>query len=716
MRLFRLCALALFVVFAGGASPATTNPSTYTWHEYNRELLELNKRRLAGAYREHAKHGACDDAALKFLDDAAVYFTYNRSTPVYRDVEPLPRERLIAMGQGVVDAGCDDPLVAYCLGEVLDDAGQRDKAIACFRAAPARLQELHYPALRLWLAARRVADLEPNTDAGRAARDVADEAVVPLASGKLNGVERREVLRALRPYLNVMRREEQLKLIERLRGAKDADPWLADVIEGRVEVDLAWDKRTGAAATNVSPEGWAGFYEHLSKARDLLTRAWQLAPNLPEPPTEMIVVAMGGGKRLHEDKQVWFDRAEAAQLDFSEAYDAMFNALLPRWGGNHNAMYAMGLHGAQTLRLDTDAPWQLIRAVQKIARDTGEGWNQLSTPGIYDQLREVADTYATFHEKRAGRGEGNGAWYRTCHAALAWRAGRYPEGRRVLDKLGDRVDLDAFHTVDAHDPAAAASELFARTGKNADAVERAASAIARREWPAALAIFQGMIAPGADSDPRERPYVERQIHYVARRVALAAGEPVQFEPDASMEGWAHFNGGQWRVSEDGKSLVGRMTETKWPFLRLNEEIGHRFEISGVAAHTKGGPARAALLIASRARPSRTWIVMYDQAIRVILPSGENKTFKRKTREQAKFLLHYDDGMLSVSVDGQTLLDREPMSDLIRAAPYFALGVADDTRGEASFRDLVVRRIMKAGAIEDPADASDIPPPEDNLQN
>ncbi len=703
--------------------------ASYTWHEYNKDLLELNKRSLSGAYQQNAKHGPWDEKAVLFLDRMAAYFTYGGKSDIYCDVERPTHEKLVNIGQSAITAGCEDPLVAYCFGAVLHDSGQPTEALRHLRKAPAQLAELGYPDFRVWSAARRLSALEPDSAEGKAAKILADERIVRIACGKHGDVERRDIHVRLRDQLDLLGREEQVKLVERLRQQPNVDPWIVDTLDGGVEINSAWDKRGSGWAADVNEEGWTGFFEHLGKAQERLTRAWTLAPQLPEPASLMISVAMGGGRQLNETPQAWFERVEAAQLDYIDAYDRMFMALLPRWGGSHVEMYQLGLHAAQTKRFDTDTPWQLVQAVRKIAVDTGQGWAQLSTPGVYDQLCEVADAYAKFYQAKPD----NGAWYRTFHAALAWRAGRYGESRQILDKLGGRADPAAFATLDAKNPSAATGQVYAMTGPNAAAVKRAEAAIQEKKWAVALGEFQKLHVPQnsvrsdpaadgakngddagaakdaaqAKGDDRERHYYDQRIRMLSRRVMLGKGETITVQPDATLDGW-NPRDGAWQVTDDG-TLHGRLTDYKTPYFLFDEDSGSRYELSGVAGHTKGG-ARSCVLLA--AADSYTWVVFYERTV-LIHYRGGHKSFPRLRAPTANFVLRFDDGTLNVKVDGKVVVDNFQLPSVTREQPQVGLGVVDDFRGEAVFRDLTIRKLTLKDA---PLEAKDVALPVDVEKN
>ena len=69
--------------------------------------------------------------------------------------------------------------------------------------------------------------------------------------------------------------------------------WLALMLEGERQIEVAWRARGNGFVNTVTTEGWNGFTEHLALARQSLTKAWELRPDLAAAPARMIYVALG---------------------------------------------------------------------------------------------------------------------------------------------------------------------------------------------------------------------------------------------------------------------------------------------------------------------------------------------------------------------------------------------------------------------------------------
>ena len=154
-----------------------------------------------------------------------------------------------------------------------------------------------------------------------------------------------------------------------LKSRSKIDPWLMKTIEGKTEIELAWDARGGGYSGSVTKDGWKGFEEHLSKARAVLQEAWKLRPDLPEAPASMITVIMGGKNGNGETEMLWLSRAASAQLDYMPAYRKASLALMPKWGGSIRKLHELGQACLATGRFDTDVPVFLLYCLKSICTE-----------------------------------------------------------------------------------------------------------------------------------------------------------------------------------------------------------------------------------------------------------------------------------------------------------------------------------------------------------
>jgi hypothetical protein len=667
-----LCALIAFAVNAGraaqadplvGDDPASKPAGPSTWHDYRDGMIAFNQRTLSVAYKSVGKHGPWDADAVKFLDDMAVRFSAGNLNWVYHPkggVKSL--EELAAAGKALVDAGCTDPLVGYCYGFALHESGKPAEALPYVQAAAEGLEPAGYPSSRIAGAAARLMKLDPSTAEGM--RPVVEMHRLKTCCGKLDDTARRQAAEHTSSDLTAAGRAAQVAFTDKLREMPDADPWVLNVLDGRLHIKLAWDSRGGGWANTVTDEGWRGFFDHLAKARDSLTAAYKLAPHLPEASIEMITVSMGAGEKLGEDQNTWFDRATAAQLDHDHAYATMLNALLPRWGGTYAQMFDLGRRGVMTGRYDTIAPWQFVRAVQRIVNDSGGNWPAvLARPGVYEGLVEVANKYAAYSVK-VGHPEG---WFLTFRAALAWRADKYAEARKLLDKAGEGIDPTAFLEFGSQNPPAAIGHVYAMSGPQAAAVEEAEASLEAERYEDALKSFRA-VAAAADNPERMKPYLEARIELVDRKAKFARGDWVEVQPDQTLKGWRAVSGA-WEVDKDGV-LVGRNAGKYMPAIVFSEPLGPRFEVA--CRMEPGTPTSQPGVALARGEHPVYYVSFGGGHVSLFDATGKDRQrvpaeALNKISGPAEVVVRYDNGKLSATVAGKSVLENHP------APPPHALG-------------------------------------------
>jgi hypothetical protein len=379
----------LVTVSAAGVIPGAEDPKAFTEHDLLRARLEFNKRTLAGAYASvGARDPKWDDAAGKFLDAMAAYFTYSSAARVYRDVRVPSAAECKPLGQAAADAGCNDPLVTYCRAALLLNLGDRAGAAPMIAQSLRGLVERKYPPNRIIAAVGRIREVAPGETrfeplAWKCAMDVADAG--PADELRQKAITLAAVFDALTP-------PRQLDFCKALSERTTADPWLVNLFRGRYEIQAAWGDRGNGVAATVTGDGWKGFAEHATKARDHLVKAHDLHPEFPEAAAELITVAMAGGERLNITPRAWFEKAVRAQIDYAPAYDKYVYAMYPRWGGSHVDMYRFGIECLETLRFDTGVPQRMWDIVKSIDEDSTRDFDVLKVPEVQVALWQLFTT------------------------------------------------------------------------------------------------------------------------------------------------------------------------------------------------------------------------------------------------------------------------------------------------------------------------------------
>jgi hypothetical protein len=117
-----------------GVIPGADDPKGLTQHDFVKAKLERNLRTMVEAYKQVGRRDPkWDESAIKFLDGMAKYFANANEDRIYQ-LPDVPRDvDLCHLGRTALQAGCDDPLVVYCLGAILDDSGEDDEAVPLVR-------------------------------------------------------------------------------------------------------------------------------------------------------------------------------------------------------------------------------------------------------------------------------------------------------------------------------------------------------------------------------------------------------------------------------------------------------------------------------------------------------------------------------------------------------------------------------------------------------
>ena len=157
-------------------------------------------------------------------------------------------------------------------------------------------------------------------------------------------------------------------------------------------------------------------------------------PDRPQPAAAGITVAMGGGDANTTTTQ-WFNRAVAAQCDYPMAYQALFAARLPRWGGSHEAMFALCEAAAATARYDTGIPGQYDTGIVDIYRDAVEMKQDppalICTQAVYDRFLDFRAHYCALVPNA------DPSYADSERAVMAWVCGRPKDCLHWMDMPGD---------------------------------------------------------------------------------------------------------------------------------------------------------------------------------------------------------------------------------------------------------------------------------------
>ena len=523
-----------------GPRAIPAGPDVPTAQAYTDAELQMARRMILDAYKAHGKRSPG-------WDDSIQQFFQRIIESLSTGLKPDELEWRAEIADKAIQAGCEDPMVWFWHAKTLMHLSKIEQAEPYFRKAREGFVGSDYSvAYVLWSTDRlwEVLDAQDKRDeANQLLPALIDELAQVFVSGAYKPSERRILLHDSKSILNRFSPQERLDFYERLKDVDNVDKWVLNMIAGRAHIRLAWDARSGDWAYKVTEEGWKGFAKHMAKAREHLTKAWQLDPQAPEPANEMITVAMAGYADQGQTERLWFDRAVAAQLDYLPAYRSLRWAMRPRWGGSRLQIYKFGLECAATKRYDTWVPAGLFWALHDIADDLDGDWKRVfRKPGVYENLQEMLDGYAAAENGRASQ-----AWVLSMKAVSAWQAGRWHDARESLDAAGVALQEVAFTNMDANMDVVIA-ETYARTGKGADDIKAAELLIQDEQFDQAAIILKRALSKTV-RDSRDYEYLSSRSWEASRMGPFAGGEWVDIMPDEELVGW-RVVAGTWQRQVD----------------------------------------------------------------------------------------------------------------------------------------------------------------------
>lgn len=524
--------------------------------------------------------------ALAILREAAPYLSGEISKNDLTGETIRPPSTLIARGEAVRKAGCDDPLFNLILPFLESSFASRtpEQMTLAERRLPDLLKGADSPHIKLfacgWVWGGRYDHRATKDPAKREAiekeiphylRAALDASATPEDSlGFYQFIHHNQgyVLFYMR-----WKEDETTRILNDSRAA----PWLKDTILGQFERDAAWEARGSGYADTVTEDGWKGFKEHLAKASRHFAAAWKANPDVPFAAERMIGITMGGAGIDGIDVREWFDRATAACFDYQPAYDALLWAYRPRWGGSHALMIAFGKACANTRRYDTAVPTRLYKAVGAVGSELPNPSALHDDPEICRMTVEIEKgmkPYAkTDSEKHYALSFG------TCNAFLARD---YALAANYYKRLNGPILPKAESALMSY--GIPPFEWRGRLAMQSDPVEsnslqRAETAYRKGELASSQAIYQRLLKlPAVASKADALTLIRHRLAAIAVEQRFAKGDWVSLSDEEHQLLWITDTGRPWEALEDG--ILSVHNNKNWSISRvyLNARVGLDFEL------------------------------------------------------------------------------------------------------------------------------------------
>jgi tetratricopeptide (TPR) repeat protein len=682
----------LEVPVAASRQPIVWATNSATAVEVNQRDREFRVRQWIDGYQQRGQHDPeCEREELTFLQVwiARNYGGAAATNPISLEDES---DKLAA------DSQCTDPLVLTVAAvnnrNLFQSRHCYERALAAFPAS----QHRAYPQLyaTLMLADREDGDAKRQHDL--------EEGALPLlskcfADGSFTPNDQQEIAELLvngwgRHLFNTS--ASSVSTIAHLAGTNYQ--WLALCLDGEREIAEAWAARGGGYSDTVSDQGWKGFSSHLAAARTDLTAAWNLQPMWPLAPERMIYVSLGDSD-IDEMRQ-WFDRTTTAQIDYDLAYRDFRWGLRPRWYGNHASLLAFGEAAVDTGRFDTDVPRKFFDAIQDVESelDLPKGRYIFGRHDIWPNLCRMYGGYIAAPSQADCR-----TGWRTSYAVVAYLAGKYDVARTQLAAL-DWQPLPENLTGWSVDLSDMTLEVAARTGSLGPKVSIAELQAHRREYAAALKIYQELA--GANPDSLTAQYIKLRREQLGIAQQLQSGAWVDWLPADSQDlNWT-CKLGEARTLPDGALEVefgrsGHMLYSRVP-------VGDKFEVRGQfeVVHSSDRNFQAGLVMGVPDFNSYNWsgfrVKRHDEEGDVVSFSqgwSTSQVVKPATLDAVtnSFDFTYRAGAFGATVNGVRIFES--------TAPYWQLNVqdnsflvglgafSDSSNSVIRYRDVQLRRIF-----------------------
>ena len=150
----------------------------------------------------------------------------------------------------------------------------------------------------------------------------------------------------------------------------------------------------------MTDKGFQGFEEHLTKAENALTRAWQMNPNNAKTAYLMMSVELGQGQGVAR-MDLWFQRAMALNPNFHDAAQSMAYYLEPRWYGSDETALNFARTCVTSTNWGGEVPLVLVRLHKSLAQyheqTNATYWKQ---PQVWNDVQSSYEKFFALNPKQ----------------------------------------------------------------------------------------------------------------------------------------------------------------------------------------------------------------------------------------------------------------------------------------------------------------------------
>lgn len=446
--------------------------------------------------------------------------------------------------------------------------------------------------------------------------------------------------------------------------AHGVDEWIIEFATGHACLQKAWSARGSAWAANVRDDQWKRHTEQMATASFHLQRAHEMVPGLAEPATKMIEVCYGGigAPDPPANPRYWFDQAVSREFDCLGAYGALAVALLPRWGGSHEALLAFARECADTGRYDTLVPYRVVHMVRMIGNDEKNegGYERLKQLHVFPLVREVLEGYIGHEVDRDRRRSYVSELLFWCHLL------DQPEvARQMWPLLDGEFDREIFSYYRGYSVMGNQFTdrdlllLVARGGAARKAIDMALSAEQDKAYERAIGHYQEAMKL-AEDDAYATRLLRQRLTKLTWRESFESHQWTPLTFDEELSGWIPLMGVWKRV--DDRTVEG-VTDPRGLRLLLDMDIGRQMEIRGVIRYihqVKPKYFNAGILFANEywtPHMHRGFLFVRDSGeLKKIGPSSNVPALVAKVQlgNESRFSIRINNEMAWVEMDGQPI--------------------------------------------------------------
>jgi len=290
-------------------------------------------------------------------------------------------------------------------------------------------------------------------------------------------------------------------------------------------------------------------------------------------------------------------------------------------------------------------------------------------------------------------------FFRSYEAAVATRATRYPDARKALDAVGDRMMPEALHSVGLM-PQYAVSMVYTMTGPDADALVIAEQKEEMHQLGEAIAAYQAAadkVSNDKTPNGRAAHFIKAWLQQLKWEKQFATGEWVDAQPtDAELTRWESI-AGTWTIDKEG-TLTGKGDASGLLLTFTGTYLSPRFEIDGemdLPPPNKGGTVYFGMSLAN-AQPTKFtgwWLARHPD--KVDCYNNWASKFHREIPIQEHNTVNmtqWDDKLIG-RLNGHMTTNMAQMDTLMGPQMYLGLGAPGAAAGtEVHLKKLRVRKL------------------------